>query len=133
MKKYLPTSYASAAIELVSQGYSHEDIAHVLLTHLKKAKRLTFMPAIVAEIEERVALGDGQIIDVYSAQPLDEKSKKEITQLTEKLYKAPVTLRTHEDSSLVGGLTLKNGDEVIDFSVATLVSHLHTHIKQDNQ
>jgi len=130
MKKYLPTSYAAASLELVSQGYTHDDVSRVLLAHLRKAKKLSLLPVIIQSIEEYEKAGKGEVIDVYTAHPLDEKQRKEIAKLCEHLYHTEVTVRSHEDSSLVGGITLKRGDEVTDFSVTTLVDNLHTHIKQ---
>ena len=130
MKKYLPTSYAAAVIELVSQGYTHDDVSRVLLAHLRKAKKLSLLPVIIETLEEYGKAGKGEVIDVYTAHRLDEHQKSEIAKLCKHLYHADVTVRSHEDSSLVGGITLKRGDEVTDFSVTTLVANLHTHIKQ---
>lgn len=131
MKKYLPTSYAAAAIELTKQGYAHGDIAQVLLHHLKKAKRLSQLPSIIAELDARARVGDGTVIDVYTAHTLSAEQKQQVASLAKKLFAPDVALRTHEDSALVGGITLRNGDEVIDFSVSTLVSQLHTHLKKE--
>ena len=130
MKKYLPTSYAAATLELLSQGYKHEEVSRALCTHLQKAKKLSLLPIIVRDIAEQSDAGTGVVVDVFTAHRLAEPGKREIMKLCKQLYKTAVTLRTYEDSSLVGGVVLKRGDEVIDYSVATLVSNLHTYIKQ---
>lgn len=130
MKKYLPTSYAAAALELLSQGYKHEEVSRALCAHLQKAKKLSLLPVIVRDIAEKSEAGTGVVVDVFTAHRLTDPGKREIAKLCEKLYKTAVTVRTHEDSSLVGGMVLKRDDEVIDYSVTTLVSNLHTYIKQ---
>jgi len=130
MKTYLPTSYAAAAIELVKKGYSPADVSKVLIHHLRKAKRSSLVYSIAEHVEELAKLGEGEVVDVYTTHPVDAQDKKNIADLAHELYGVKVSLREHEDRSLIGGIILRRGDEVTDYSVATLVAKLHTYLKQ---
>lgn len=133
MKGYLPESYATAVLELIEQGYDEAKVAQALTSRLVREKKTSQLGAILSLIKERIALGDGELVDVFTAHEQDEKEIAQLSKRLEGVYGKKVTLRTHVDPNILGGIILKNGDEVINYSIQNLLSELHTFIEKDKQ
>jgi len=87
---------------------------------LNKKNRLDQIVGIHEAYTERLWERTGRIeVEVYSAEPLDEKMAEVVRRrIGESLGKEAV-LRNTVDANLIGGLKLRVGDRMIDATVAT--------------
>ena len=93
--------------------------------------RLFALPAIVKAYQALAAGERGEVsADVTSAAPL---SKTQITELADTLKKKigkTVTLTEHVDPSLIGGLVVKVGSQMIDSSLKTKLQAMKIAMKE---
>ena len=81
--------------------------------HLTVSRAVDEYGKVAAETRSRlVAL-------VRSARPLDEGEQKRLTEVLASQYDRPVHLNVVVDQSVVGGLRLQIGDEVIDGTISS--------------
>jgi F-type H+-transporting ATPase subunit delta len=81
--------------------------------------RMGHLDPIGQAYDEMVQAAHGRVdVDVYTAVAVDEKALRRIgRRIAEVLAKEPV-LHVHTDASMIGGLTLRVGDQLMDGSVA---------------
>jgi F-type H+-transporting ATPase subunit delta len=85
---------------------------------LDQRGRLTLLPAIAAEFTRLLDAKRGVVAaTVTSAAPLEKDEIKEIAARLETMTGQTVKLATAVDPSLIGGLTVRVGDRMIDASV----------------
>ena len=93
--------------------------------------RLFALPAIITAFQALAARERGEVsADVTSATPL---SKAQISALADTLKKKigkTVTLTEHVDPSLIGGLVVKVGSQMIDSSLKTKLSAMKIAMKE---
>ncbi|MFQ6015028.1 MAG: ATP synthase F1 subunit delta [Anaerolineae bacterium] len=63
-------------------------------------------------------MNDGKVVEVRSAVPLTVKEKATLKQKLAKRFSDDLEFRFRIDESLIGGVRVKIGDQVIDGSVA---------------
>jgi len=95
-----------------------EKITLSLVDLLIKNGRETYLPA-VARVFIAETLRYKGITETYltSAVPVNDKSRKEITELISSVFKTKVELRETIDKDIIGGFILKVNDNFIDASV----------------
>ena len=104
------------------------NLMHDLLEH----DRLELLPAIaVAYTDFLDAEGGAVIAQVHAAMPLTEEEAEKIRGKIEALVGPPVEVRVMVDPSLIGGLTVKIGDDLIDASVRGRLERLRERIKSN--
>ena len=98
---------------------------------LNENKRLSHLQMIESAFLQLVHEHRGRIeVDVTTAKPMDATSMEAISkQLHDVLGKEPV-VHAHVDEELIGGVTLRIGDQLIDGSVATQLRKLEQDLKQ---
>lgn len=102
------------------------NLMHDLLEH----DRLELLPAIAVSFTDFVdAEGGAVIAQVHSAMPLSEEEAEKVRGKIEALIGPPVEVRVTVDPSLIGGLTVKIGDDLIDASVRGRLERLRERIK----
>lgn len=96
------------------------DLTLKFLQVLNRKERLSHLPAIVAAYDEKLQSAFGRVeVDVYTAAPIEEAELAAIkSRLHAVLHKEPV-LHPYVDASLIGGIRLQIGDQLIDATVAT--------------
>jgi len=84
---------------------------------LGEAKRLSLLPEILSEYQKLVAKKN-KLSDVLitSAFELSEVQAEQIEGLLKERYGKNLSTRVEINKNLIGGLTIKSGDEVIDLS-----------------
>ena len=84
---------------------------------LGEAKRLSLLPDILSEYQKLVAKKN-KLNDVLitSAFELSEAQTEQIENLLKERYGKNLSTRVEINKNLIGGLTIKSGDEVIDLS-----------------
>jgi F-type H+-transporting ATPase subunit delta len=89
-----------------------------LLALLVQRGGIPLLPGIVAEYTRLLNRERGIVPAVVTtAMPLDEEGLAAVRSQVQRLADATVDLRTEVDSSLIGGLTIRIGDRLIDGSV----------------
>ena len=84
---------------------------------LGEAKRLSLLPDILQEYQRLLAKKNKQKnVLITSAFKLNQSQEEEITEHLKKRYGENLTTKVEIDKNLIGGITIKSGDEVIDLS-----------------
>jgi F-type H+-transporting ATPase subunit delta len=92
---------------------------------LLRKKRLALFPAAVAEYEKRVRRWQGlQAAEAVSAVALTGDERKRLHEQLEKATGLTIELETRVDPELIGGLYVRIGDRIIDYSVKGLLQSL---------
>ena len=106
------------------------ELTHHFLLVLNLKGRLNHFESIASAFDALVQKAFGRIeVDVYTPTPVDAESINIIkTRVTEMLGKEPV-LHPYIDSSMLGGIKLRIGDQLIDGSVQTRLRRLSETIK----
>tara|TARA_Y100001949_G_C15921538_1_gene301493 strand:+ start:15 stop:527 length:513 start_codon:yes stop_codon:yes gene_type:complete len=89
-----------------------------LLQVLGGAKRLSILPHILEEYQKLLDIKNDQInVLITSAFKLTQAQQDKINNLLKKRYDKNLSITAEVDINLIGGFTIKSGDEVIDLSV----------------
>ena len=97
---------------------------------LGEAKRLSLLPIICSEYRRLLAEKNASSeIEVTSAYELTNEQMAPITQRLEKRYGKNIAVRSKIDPALIGGFSVKCGDEVIDLSIKGRLDKLINQIK----
>lgn len=115
----LPENKREASLRAIFKGRASDLTLNFLLV-LNEKGRLDHLGAIVAAYDERLQERFGRIeVDVYTAAPIDDDQAGAIEgRLRDVLGKEPV-LHRYVDESMLGGLRLRIGDQLVDASVST--------------
>ena len=98
------------------QGEIQIKTAHFLRV-LGSAKRLSLLPEILNEYKKLLAKKNKQNdVLITSAFKLNQSQEEEITGRLKKRYGENLNTKVEIDKTLIGGITIKSGDEVIDLS-----------------
>jgi F-type H+-transporting ATPase subunit delta len=104
------------------------DLTYRFLLILSSNGRLARLPSIVEAFDSLVQNAFGRVeVDVYTATPLDEGSKGAITNRLRDLLKREPVIHSYVDASLIGGVRVQIGDQLIDGSVATRLRKMREH------
>lgn len=90
---------------------------------LAREKQLNRLPAIITAFEH-YETGGQKVLDavITSAVPLDAKQQEEVAAQLRDIYNSEVEVRFAVDESLIGGLIIRVGDQVIDNSLRSRLS-----------
>ena len=92
---------------------------------LAQNDRLTVLPEIAAQYDAQRHRHDNVLeVKVHSAYPLTEQQIADITGTLQEKYGRRVNASVDVDSSLIGGVSIQVGDEVIDASVRGKLARL---------
>jgi len=93
--------------------------------------RLFALPAIIAAFRERAAEARGEVnADVTSAVPLTADQVATLADTLKAKIGKSVTLNQHVDPSLIGGLVVKVGSQMIDSSLKTKLTAMKIAMKE---
>jgi F-type H+-transporting ATPase subunit delta len=108
------------------------DLTLNFLRTLNDKGRLNHLPAIAAAYDQIVQNAFGRIeVDVYTASPISAEELNVIRdRLKRALGKDPI-VHPYTDNSMIGGLKLQIGDQLIDASVATSLRKLRDRLALD--
>ena len=101
------------------------DLTLRFLLVLNHKGRLGHLQHINAAYEELLQEAQGRIeIDVYTASPMDERQLEHIRGEIREAFKKDPVLIANVDASMLGGLKLRIGDQLIDGSIASRLRRL---------
>lgn len=108
------------------------DLTLKFLQVVNAKERLGHLPAIVAALDQLVQNAYGRVeVDVYTASPIGAEELNDVrTRLHQMLGKEPV-LHAYTDASLIGGIRLQIGDQLIDASVQSQLRKLRDRVNQN--
>lgn len=93
--------------------------------------RLFALPAIVRAFKDLVAQERGEVAaEVTSAAPLNASQLKTLADTLKQKIGKTVTLTEHVDPSLIGGLVVKVGSQMIDSSLKTKLTAMKIAMKE---
>jgi F-type H+-transporting ATPase subunit delta len=94
-------------------------------------RRLFVVPDVIVAFKELAARQRGEIAaEVTSAEPLSDRHVAELKAALKASLGKDVTLATHVDPSLIGGLIVKVGSRMIDGSLKTKLNSLKLAMKE---
>ena len=100
---------------------------HLLAEH----RRLNILPAIAASFDVLMEKAQQQLsIELTSAFPLSEQDLQRIRDKLADKYQKNIQLQCNLDQTLLGGLQLRIGDEVIDASIRGKLKQLANQLMQ---
>jgi len=103
--------------------------ARNLLHMLIERRRLGLVPEIVELFGEMVMANRGVVlVDVTTADALDDAGKELVRERLKALVGKDVELRLHVDASIIGGIVARIGDQLIDGSVANQLRRLRVQL-----
>lgn len=121
---------AAALDEILGKAKTDATVAN-LLRVVARNGRLFALPAIIKAYRELAAKERGEVsADVTSAVPLSAAQLKTLADTLKAKIGKTVTLNEHVDPSLIGGLVVKVGSQMIDSSLKTKLSAMKVAMKE---
>jgi F-type H+-transporting ATPase subunit delta len=121
----------SAALETILGKAEINDVVANFLRVVARNGRLFALPAIVREFKALAAAERNEIgAEVTSAAPLSAAQRKSLADTLKKKIGKTVTLTEHVDPSLIGGLQVKVGSQMIDSSLKTKLTAIRVAMKE---
>ncbi|MHC4975259.1 MAG: ATP synthase F1 subunit delta [Planctomycetota bacterium] len=125
----LSTEKRGASLRTMFKGRISDVVLNFLLV-LNEKGRLDRIATIASAYDELLQKHFGRVeVDVFTAEPIDKKLVKTITdRLREVLSKEPI-VHQYTDASMLGGLKLRIGDQLIDNSVSTQLRRIQERLR----
>jgi F-type H+-transporting ATPase subunit delta len=121
----------SAALEAILERASVDKTVGNFLRVVARNGRLFALNAIVREFKALAAAERGEVsADVTSAAPLSDTQRKSLADTLKQKIGKTVTLTEHVDPSLIGGLQVKVGSQMIDSSLKTKLTAIKVAMKE---
>ena len=96
-----------------------------LLSTVIENGRLSVLPEIASQfrtlVNDRGGVADAQVVSAY---PLDAAQQADLAKVLEKRFGRKLTVSVTVDSSLIGGVRVSVGDEVLDTSVVARLEQM---------
>ncbi len=129
----ISTNQIANAIYLSSKGKSGRELDEVLVNAtqmIANKKLMSRSKDILKKLEEIQDADEGIAkVKIISAEKLHKTIKDELEESLKKRYKAKdLILETEEDKSLLGGVRIEKGDEVIDLTLKNKIKQLQEHL-----
>ncbi len=129
-----PVIDASRRAEALGRIFGNRvtDLVVRFLIILNRNGRLGHLESIQAAYDQQVQEAFGRIeVDVITASEIDAEARNRIGErIKQALGKEPV-MHAYTDPSIIGGVRLRIGDEMIDGSVATRLRRMGTALQQN--
>ncbi|HNO72939.1 MAG TPA: ATP synthase F1 subunit delta, partial [Accumulibacter sp.] len=123
-----PAMRAAGSISLI--GKAQDGSEANLIDVLANNERLSALPEIAGLFEELRAAQEGvKEATIYSAFPVDDAQLKALIEDLEARFKTRLTAEVVVDQSLIGGVKIVVGDQVLDTSVRGKLESLSLALK----
>lgn len=121
---------AAAMHAVLSRANPHTTVGNFVKV-VARSGRLFALPAIIAAYKDLAAGHRGEVTaDVTSAAPLSADQIKTLADTLKAKIGKSVTLNQHVDPSLIGGLVVKVGSQMIDSSLKTKLTAMKIAMKE---
>jgi F-type H+-transporting ATPase subunit delta len=126
----IPRAKAAAAVSAVAKSLKLDTLSANLLGVLAENRRLSETGAVAAAFGKLAANHRGEIsANVVSAQTLSAAQQKALSAKLKARVGSDVIINSTVDPSLLGGLTITIGSQMIDSSIKTRLNTLATAMK----
>ena len=96
-------------------------------------RRLNLLPMLVEHFMDEVSKRRGEYrADIRTARPLTDTQRDKLTALLSVAMGGQVRLEVVEDSSIIGGLTVKIGSQFVDASVKAKLDRMERVLRETN-
>ncbi len=96
-----------------------------LVRLLAERNKIVLLPEIADLLDDLVRQSQAEdVADVLVAAPLSEGMQQKIARALSERFGKKVSLRVHEDPSILGGLVIRLGDRQLDYSLRTRLEGL---------
>ena len=127
----ITTDAKSQALNAILDRIGVDALVGNFLRLVAKNGRLFALPVIIAEFRRLAASARGEVAaDVTSAVPLNREQIAALSEALRARIGKAVTLNEHIDPSLIGGLQVKVGSQMIDSSLKTKLSAMRVAMKE---
>jgi F-type H+-transporting ATPase subunit delta len=114
-----------ATIEAIATSAGFDDLTARFLGVVATNNRLAALDAIAAAFLDDVSDRRGlRQVDIVSARPLDEGRRKALEAALNQALAAHTSLTIRVDPSIIGGLVIRAGSQLIDASIKTKLDRL---------
>ena len=121
---------AQALEKLLAEARPNPTVANFLRVVARNG-RLFALTAIIKAFQGLAAAARGEITaDVTSATPLSEGQRNNLSATLKQKIGKTITLNEHVDPSLIGGLVVKVGSQMIDSSLKTKLTAMKVAMKE---
>ncbi|MEH6789110.1 F0F1 ATP synthase subunit delta [Parasphingorhabdus sp.] len=121
---------AGKAIAATAKALGIDPLSTNMLGVLAANRRLGQLPAVIRAFSTLASSHRGEIkAEVTSAHPLDDKQINALKAQLKKRVGSDVSVSTAVDSSILGGLVVKIGSQMIDSSIKTRLNTLSQAMK----
>jgi len=121
----------ATAMEAILAKARPDDTVSRLVRVVARNGRLFALPSIIAAFRELAAKARGEIAaEVTSAAPLTREQVANLADTLKAKIGKTVTLSEHVDPSLIGGLVVKVGSQMIDSSLKTKLTAMKIAMKE---
>ncbi|MEM7622327.1 MAG: ATP synthase F1 subunit delta [Planctomycetota bacterium] len=115
----VPAGARDASITSIFEGKA-SPLTVKFMRLLNRKGRLGHLPAITEALDHIVQAACGRVeVDVFTASELEGSERDRISTRVEEITGKQVVLHTYIEPSMLGGVKLKIGDQLIDDSLAT--------------
>ena len=120
-----------AAIAAVSKKMGLSDTVANTLSLMASKRRLFVVPQLVASLKDKIAEAKGEVAaEVVAAKSLTKAQQDKLAKTIKATVGKDVTLNVTVDESLIGGLVVKVGSQMIDTSIKARLNALQNTMKE---
>ncbi len=117
--RIVPTVKRDESLKTILKGRTSDLILRFLLT-LNEKDRLSHLAVIASAYDEMVQEHFGLVeVDVYTAAPIDQDLRERVASALRKAIGKEPVIHAYTDETMLGGVKLQIGDQLIDASIAT--------------
>ena len=121
----IPRSALKATVDAVMQKLDCSKLVRNTVNLLADKGRLAHLEEVLHALEELAEAETGRVrVDVISAKPLSDAYYARLTEKLKRVTDLEVVLVKKQDSSLIGGVVTRVGDQVFDGSLNNRLSEL---------
>lgn len=126
----VPSRSRAGSIDRLFKGQV-TDLTHRFLRVLNDKGRLGQLNAIEQAVAAKLKARRGEFdIEVYSAQPLTDEQADRVAERVGALMGGKALLNQHIEPSMIGGLKLRIGDQLIDGSIAIRLRQIRRQLQE---
>lgn len=118
------------SLRTILKGRCRELTLNFLLL-LNEKDRLGHLPAIVGSFDQLVQERFGRVeVDVYTAQPIGSAELAQVKSRLQAALAKEVIVHPYTDTSIIGGIKVRVGDQLIDGSISAQLRQLRQRLQQ---
>lgn len=127
--RILATKDREASLRKILEGQAHAYTLNLLLV-LNAKDRLGHLAVVVAAFDRLLQERFGRVeVDVFTAAPIDQATLDRVAETVRRAIGREPVMHSYVDKSMIGGLKLLVGDQLIDASLSTRLQRVRDRFK----